>query len=382
MDASERSVESAAPHQPGPRNRLCRAVGAAAPSGGSEPHEVGSVGAYTGRFAPSPTGLLHAGSLVAALASWLDARAHEGRWLVRIEDVDTPRCVPSADLAILTQLAACGLVPDEPPVHQSLRGDRYQQALNQLVQSASAYPCGCTRQDIARALAASGHSRQRHGELVYPGTCRRSLDGRAARAWRFLVDKNESNSAFNNTGLPQTAINLIANSDGREIQTQVCWYDRRLGRQSQNVSRDVGDFVLGRADGLWAYQLAVVVDDAAQGITQVVRGADLADNTARQILLQRALGLATPHYLHTPLVLGANGEKLSKQNGAQALDTRDPLAALNRAAAVLGLAAQTGPVGDALASWVSAWPGTLPGLAHKPVPGAELFLTGPTLITH
>ena len=338
--------------------------------------------AYRGRFAPSPTGPLHAGSLVAALASWLDARAHGGQWLVRIEDVDTPRCVPGADLTLLTQLAACGLVPDAPPVYQSQRGAWYQQALDQLAAAGLAYPCGCTRQDIARVLAASGQARQRHGELVYPGTCRPGLNGRPARAWRFLVDKNERNSASSHTAYALQAINYIAIPEAFMQETEVVWHDRLLGRQSQNVSRDVGDFVLRRADGLWAYQLAVVVDDAAQGITQVVRGADLADNTGRQILLQRALGLATPHYLHTPLVLGANGEKLSKQNGAQALDTRDPLAALNRAATLLELEAQTGPVGDALASWVSAWPGTLPGLAHKPAPGAELFLTGPTLITH
>ena len=153
------------------------------------------------------------------------------------------------------------------------------------------------------------------------------------------------------------------------LENKVVWHDRRLGRQGQNVSRDVGDFVLRRADGLWAYQLAVVVDDAAQGITDVVRGADLADNTARQILLQRALGLPTPQYLHTPLVLGANGEKLSKQNGAQALDTRDPLAALNRAATVFGLEAQTGPVADALAVWVNAWRDTLACPENRSAPG-------------
>jgi glutamyl-Q tRNA(Asp) synthetase len=135
----------------------------------------------------------------------------------------------------------------------------------------------------------------------------------------------------------------------------VQWQDRRLGAQRQDVEAEVGDFVLKRADGPWAYQLAVVVDDAAQGITDVVRGEDLADNTARQILLQRALGLPTPTYLHTALVLGANGEKLSKQNGAAPLDTQDPLATLNAAAGTLGLAPQTGPVPDALAAWVAAW---------------------------
>ena len=384
MEASERRIKPPPPPQQGPRNRLRRAAGAAAPSGGSEPHEVesvgatscsephavGSVGAYTGRFAPSPTGPLHAGSLVAALASWLDARAHGGQWLVRIEDVDTPRCVHGADQTILTQLADCGLLPDEPPVYQSQRGPLYQQALDQLVEIGMAYPCGCTRQDIARALTASGHARQRHDELVYPGTCRQGLKGRPARAWRLRVDKNERNSAFSQAGQSLQAIDFIVNPVTDLLETNVVWHDRRLGPQHQNVSRDVGDFVLRRADGLWAYQLAVVVDDAAQGITHVVRGADLADNTARQILLQRVLGLATPRYLHTPLVLGANGEKLSKQNGAQALDMRDPLAALNRAAAVLGLQAQTGPVADALASWVKAWQGTHACPVERPAPGA------------
>lgn len=265
--------------------------------------------AYRGRFAPSPTGPLHAGSLVAALASWLDARAHRGQWLVRIEDVDTPRCVPGADHTILEQLAQCGLVPDEPPVYQSRRGALYQQALDSLVARGLAYPCACTRQDIARALEASGQPRERHGELVYPGTCRDGLHGRPARAWR-----------------------LDTRAD-----SPVTWDDRLLGPQSQDVAHEVGDFVLNRADGLWAYQLAAVVDDAAQGITDIVRGEDLADNTARQILLQRALDLPQPRYLHTPLVLGANGEKLSKQNGAQALDTSQALAALRQAGAVLGL---------------------------------------------
>jgi glutamyl-Q tRNA(Asp) synthetase len=281
---------------------------------------------YTGRFAPSPTGPLHAGSLVAALASWLDARAHRGRWLVRIEDVDTPRCVPGADQTILTQLAACGLQPDEAPLYQSARGALYEAALQQLITQGRAYPCGCTRQDIAQALAGAGQPRERHGELVYPGTCRHGLQGKTARAWRFVTQAGA-----------------------------LVWNDRHLGPQRQDVSTQVGDFVLHRADGLWAYQLAVVVDDAAQGVSHVVRGQDLADNSARQIQLQRALGLPTPQYLHTPLVLGANGEKLSKQNGAEALDLSEPLKALNAAAGVLGLDAQAGPVADALTHWTQAW---------------------------
>jgi glutamyl-Q tRNA(Asp) synthetase len=315
---------------------------------------------YRGRFAPSPTGPLHAGSLVAALASWLDARAAGGQWLVRIENVDTPRCVPGTDHLILKQLQACGLVPDEPPVWQSSRTGHYQQALDALVRDGLAYPCGCSRKDIEAALQRQypdqGNTRVRHGELIYPGTCRAGAGPRPARAWRLntgKVQKSTSNrpSALVNTA--QTAIDLIADE-------AIHWHDRRLGEQQQNVASQVGDFVLHRADGLFAYQLAVVVDDAAQGVTHVVRGADLADNTARQILLQRALGLPTPGYLHTPLVLGTQGEKLSKQNGAQALNTTDPLAALNQAASVLGLA-QQGPtrdgqhVSDALTAWVRAW---------------------------
>ncbi|MEY3611694.1 MAG: Glutamyl-Q tRNA(Asp) synthetase [Pseudomonadota bacterium] len=272
---------------------------------------------YTGRFAPSPTGLLHAGSLVAALASWLDARTHGGQWLVRIEDVDTPRCVPGAEQAILQQLAACGLTPDGPVLRQSQRSDAYADALQSLVNQGWAYPCGCSRKEIESAQAVA-----RHSAAIYPGTCRDGLKGKLARAWRLNV-----RAVQKDLGLPDVTP----------------WLDRRLGPQQQNVSAEVGDFVLRRADGLWAYQLAVVVDDAAQKVTHVVRGQDLADNTARQIVLQQALGLPTPQYLHTPLVRGADGEKLSKQNGALALDLSDPLAALGQAAQVLGL-----PAGPAL----------------------------------
>ncbi len=310
--------------------------------GGSDPRQRRSVGVlYRGRFAPSPTGPLHAGSLVAALASWLDARAHSGVWLVRIEDVDTPRCVPGADRLILDQLAACGLHSDEPVVWQSQRGALYQQALNRLITSGQAYPCACSRKDIETALTRQGVVRERHQAAVYPGTCRPErggLQGRAARAWRFLVPTHST----------------------------VDWTDQQLGPQTQDVAAEVGDFVLKRADGLWAYQLAVVVDDTDQGITHVVRGADLTDNTPRQILLQRALGLPTPAYRHTPLVLGANGEKLSKQNGALALDLSDPVAALNHAAAALDLPPVAGGVGQALAGWTRAWASTI----GPPLPAA------------
>ena len=289
---------------------------------------------YRGRFAPSPTGLLHAGSLAAALASWLDARAHGGQWLLRIEDVDTPRGVPGADTAIVAQLAACGLVPDEAPQWQSARGAHYEAALARLVAEGWAYPCGCTRADIERTLAQQGRVRARHGDLVYPGTCRSGLHGRPARALRLRV---------------------MPSIDAPAAPLDIAWQDRRLGAQHQCVSDAVGDFVLKRADGLWAYQLAVVVDDAAQGITHVVRGADLADNTPRQIHLQHVLGLATPAYLHTPLALGSDGAKLSKQNGAVPVDTGDPLAALRDAAHLLGVQAEGASVAAWLSSATSHW---------------------------
>jgi glutamyl-Q tRNA(Asp) synthetase len=305
------------------------------------------VSAYIGRFAPSPTGPLHAGSLVAALASWLDAKAHSGQWLVRIENIDTPRCAPGTDQIILQQLAACGLQPDHPPSYQSQRGDVYQSALDRLITQSQAYPCGCSRQDIEQAIAASGQPRARHGELVYPGTCRGSLNGKNPRSWRFLSTFYPSNRPTAQQISARVAPDFIANN--------VHWIDRRLGPQQQNVSVEVGDFVLKRADGLWAYQLAVVADDAAQGITHIVRGEDLADNTARQILLQRALGFALPQYLHTPLVLCANGEKLSKQNGAQALDVTKPAAALQAACRVLGLPINSHSVTECLNAAVQAW---------------------------
>lgn len=313
--------------------------------------------AYRGRFAPSPTGLLHTGSLVAALASWLDARAHGGQWQVRIEDVDTPRCVPGAAQGILRQLAACSLHPDGPVWHQSQRHAAYQQALDALVQRGLAYPCTCTRKDIAQALAAQGHGRDRHTELRYPGTCRHGIAtataGRPQRAWRLRTDIESIQKWPSSHELQEEFAPFF------DANTSRChWHDRRGGWQAQDVEATVGDFVLKRADGLWAYQLAVVVDDAAQGITHVVRGQDLADNTPRQIVLQRALGLPHPRYLHTPLVLGANGEKLSKQNGATPLVLDTPAqvqAALNAAAAPLNLPPHGGTPGEALAAWVAAW---------------------------
>ena len=295
-----------------------------------------------GRFAPSPTGELHAGSLVAALASWLDAKAMQGEWWVRIEDVDGPRCIDGAAANILHQLSVCGLHSNAEVAFQSDRHALYEKALKQLIDKNLAYPCGCTRKEIEEQQGAMGLSLERHKAAVYPGTCREGLHGKAIRAWRFNV----------------------AQWSALRGQPEVYWHDRRLGPQSQNVLDAVGDFVLKRADGFWAYQLAVVVDDAAQGITHVVRGEDLTDNTARQLLLQEALALKHPHYLHTPLVLGTNGEKLSKQNGAKALDLSSNTAvglALQAAASALGLSTQKHGLDGAmqleltLSNWTQEW---------------------------
>ncbi len=295
-----------------------------------------------GRFAPSPTGELHAGSLVAALASWLDARALHGEWRVRIEDIDGPRCIQGAAEKILKQLSACGLLLDGEVMYQSHRHAAYQQALDGLIGKGLVYPCACTRKEIEEQQSSLGLRLERHKAAVYPGTCRNGLNGKTARAWRFNVEK-------------------WCMLRGSRV---VDWQDRRLGAQSQNVPEEVGDFVLKRADGLWAYQLAVVVDDAAQGITHVVRGEDLTDNTARQILLQEALGFSLPQYLHTPLVLGVNGEKLSKQNGAQVLDLSSAKAvwmAMQGAASALGLRTLSqsseppASLSQALATWTQEW---------------------------
>lgn len=263
---------------------------------------------YRGRFAPSPTGPLHFGSLAAALASWLDARAHRGTWLVRIEDIDAPRTVPGAADEILATLARFGMHADEAPEWQSRRIDRYRAALERLKADGHAYPCGCTRKEIADSQL---HAHQRNTTLIYPGTCRDGLHGKPARAWRLRVPDGDA--------------------------ALIRFDDRWQGPQQQNLATEVGDFVLLRADGQWAYQLAVVVDDAAAGITHVVRGADLLDSTARQIWLQQCLGVPTPAWMHVPVVANADGEKLSKQNGAQALDAARPLDALVAAAHHLGL---------------------------------------------
>lgn len=249
---------------------------------------------YRGRFAPSPTGPLHAGSLLAAFGSWLLARQAGGTWLVRVEDLDPPREVPGAAEAQLAALAAFGLHSDEPVLRQSDRGTHYQAALDRLLANGLAFVCHCSRSD----LAASGGI---HRHCV-------------ARGPR-----------------PDPAIRLRV-PDGSVI----AFDDGLAGRIEQDVAREVGDFVLKRADGFWAYQLAVVVDDAEQGITDVVRGADLLDSTPRQILLQQALGLPTPGYLHLPLVLDEHGDKLSKSSAAMPVDAGDPVPALRRAWQALG----------------------------------------------
>ncbi|NML33032.1 tRNA glutamyl-Q(34) synthetase GluQRS [Paraburkholderia antibiotica] len=263
---------------------------------------------YRGRFAPSPTGPLHFGSLVSALASWLDARAHRGAWLVRIEDIDGPRTVRGAAEAILATLECFGMHADETPLWQSQLTARYQQALADLKSAGFVYPCGCTRKEIADSLL---HAHARNTTLAYPGTCRDGLHGKPERAWRLRVPDGDA--------------------------AAIIFDDRWQGPQTQNLATEVGDFVLRRADDQWAYQLAVVVDDADAGITHIVRGADLMDSTARQIYLQRCLGVATPAYLHVPVVTNEHGEKLSKQNGATALDSDRPLDALRAAATHLGL---------------------------------------------
>ena len=248
----------------------------------------------TGRFAPSPTGPLHLGSLVAALGSWLFARASGGRWLVRMEDLDTPRVVPGAADEILRALDRFGLTWDGEIVFQSTRLAHYDAALEILRKKGVVYACACSRADLARAASAPDRG-DPFPAGVYPGTCRAGFPpGKEARAVRFRVPAG-----------------IFA------------FEDLVFGPVSEDVSASVGDFVAKRADGPFAYQLAVVADDAAQGVTQVVRGADLLDSTARQIALQRALALPAPAYAHLPLVLGSDGKKLGKRDGSLPLETLD-----------------------------------------------------------
>jgi glutamyl-Q tRNA(Asp) synthetase len=253
---------------------------------------------YIGRFAPSPTGPLHAGSLVAAVASYLDARAHQGEWLVRIEDIDEGRSVPGADEAILALLHALRMDSDREVVWQSRRKHLYAAAAERL--GADAYACGCNRREIVDSRLGVAPD----GAAIYPGTCRQGLaPGRSMRSLRLRV--------------PDEGVDAVT------------FIDRFMGTLTQRLASESGDFVLKRADGYWAYQLAVVVDDAEQGVTDIVRGADLIDSTARQIYLQRLLGVPTPRYLHVPVVRNDNGEKLSKQTGALAVQANSEAAALD-----------------------------------------------------
>ncbi len=302
---------------------------------------------YRGRFAPSPSGPLHFGSLVAALGSYLDARANGGQWLLRIEDVDEPRTMPGAAEGILRTLEAFGFEWDGEVVVQSERLDRYHAALVRLQADGMAYPCACSRSEIAAATQIAAID----GGLVYPGSCRAGLGaGKAARAWRLRVPDREFS-----------------------------FVDRVQGPSRQNLEREVGDFVLLRADGQYAYQLAVVVDDAAQGVNAVVRGVDLIASTARQIWLQQCLGVPTPSYAHLPVVVNAAGEKLSKQTLAAAVTPIGGSALLARALTFLGHAVpgevRDLPVADfwrwAIANWsiarVPAVRAIFPGGAALPL---------------
>jgi len=273
---------------------------------------------YRGRFAPSPTGPLHFGSLVAALGSCLEARAQGGEWLLRMEDVDEPRCSPAVAAGMLRTMERLGFEWDGEVMVQSRRKPRYRELLDQLKTGGLVYPCGCTRRELADSTVAPD------GAAIYPGTCRGGLpSGKAARSWRLRVD-----------------------------DAAIAFDDAIQGRVQQRLGRDVGDFVLLRADGYFAYQLAVVADDADQGITHVVRGADLLDSTPRQIYLQQCLGFPAPAYAHLPVAVNAEGEKLSKQTAAAAVDDMPPALALLAALRFLG---QMPPTGLADVASVWAW---------------------------
>ncbi len=249
---------------------------------------------YRGRFAPSPTGALHFGSLVAAVASYLDARAHAGEWILRIEDLDRQREIPGAADSMLHTLDGFGFAWDGQVIRQRLRTDAYTEAVKGLKQRGLIYPCGCSRREIA-AMARTGPEGP-----IYPGTCRSGLaHGRGARSLRMRTD-------------PGT----------------LTLSDRIQGSLKQDIHREIGDFVIRRADGVHAYQLAVVVDDAWQGITHIVRGADLILSTPRQILLQHCLGLPTPSYAHVPLAVDRDGHKLSKSIDSLPVDPANPIPAL------------------------------------------------------
>ena len=273
---------------------------------------------YKGRFAPSPTGPLHFGSLVAAVGGYLEARCNKGEWLLRIEDLDTPRTVAGAADNILRTLEACGMQWDGPVPYQSTRNAAYQAALAQLSKAGAVYGCACTRREIADSGI--------HGidGPVYPGTCRNGISSnRAPRATRV-----------------------------RTQGVRISFTDAIQGEITQDVENEIGDFVLARADGFFAYQLAVVIDDHAQGITHIVRGADLLDSTPRQLWLQQCMGLPTPAYAHLPVAVNARGEKLSKQTHATAVDAGKPAPLLVAALRFLG---QPAPAELAAASVATIW---------------------------
>ncbi len=280
---------------------------------------------YRGRFAPSPTGPLHFGSLVAAVGSYLDAKQQHGSWLVRMEDLDTPRCVSGAADHILRTLDAFGLHWDGEIMYQSQRTSAYEQALQALKERGAVYACGCTRREIADSAL--------HGieGPVYPGTCRNGIpDGKEARAWRART--NDDTIEFN---------------------------DALQGKIIQRLESEIGDFVVKRADGVFAYQLAVVVDDAFQHISHVVRGCDLLNSTPRQIHLQQLLGLTSPAYLHLPVAVNLQGEKLSKQTLAPAISADHIVTTLISVLAFLGqhppVELRQGTIEEVLKWAVSHW---------------------------
>jgi glutamyl-Q tRNA(Asp) synthetase len=298
---------------------------------------------YVGRFAPSPTGPLHFGSLVAAIASWLDARAAGGRWLVRIEDVDTPRTVAGATDAILATLHALGLEWDGDVMRQGERGARYAEVLERLRRDRALFRCACSRREIADSAVRGPEG------AVYPGTCR------------------EDREAFMREALPRMTSCAIRYAVPPGF---VAFDDRVQGRVAQDVAREIGDFVLVRRDGLFAYQFAVVVDDADQGVTDVVRGADLLASTPRQILLQRALGFEQPRYLHLPIALDANGEKLSKQTLAKPIEVDNAAGSIALALDFLGQpAVDRGAPRDMLSQAIRLWDAAAsPRRVAQPVP--------------
>ena len=306
---------------------------------------AGSSAGYRGRFAPSPTGPLHFGSLVAAVGSYLDARAHGGEWLLRIEDVDGPRTVPGAADAILRTLEGFGFEWDGEVLVQSRRLDLYHSALVRLQLDGLVYPCACSRSEIAAAT----HQLSVDGGLLYPGLCRNGLpEGRAARAWRLRVPDREFR-----------------------------FVDRVQGERRQNLEREVGDFVLLRADGQYAYQLAVVFDDAAQGVNSVVRGVDLLDSTARQMWLQECLGLPTPSYAHLPVAVNAAGEKLSKQTRAIAVNPEAGTALL---AFVLRFLGHSVPEAMTKASLRDFWAWAVAAWSMERVPSVRAIFPGDSLV--